>query len=233
MSIDAALLTIAETWKVNIVTGKQIEGTVNGATRKFTYEINFPRVADDHEFIPRLWATRRVGFLLDEIRLRGENKELKDEVVELARLRIAHMSAGSPVFIAGLSMGGFGALRLARLHPGTFAAVSAHSPICEAADFQHFTSDDPMSDTLDPAGPTSIADLYTAPGIPVPPIRFDCGDEDVLRPSVERLASRLKLAGVPHRYEPLMGGHDWEYWSKAFERTLAFFDTVADRCREE
>ena len=62
-----------------------LEGTVNGVTRKFTYEINFPRVADDHEFIPRLWATRRVGYLLDEIRLRGENVELRDEVTDLAR----------------------------------------------------------------------------------------------------------------------------------------------------
>ncbi len=62
-----------------------LEGTVNGVTRKFTYEINFPRVADDHEFIPRLWATRRVGYLLDEIRLRGENSELRDEVTDLAR----------------------------------------------------------------------------------------------------------------------------------------------------
>ena len=62
-----------------------IEGTVNGTTRKFTYEVNFPRTADDHEFIPRLWATRRVGYLLDEIRLRGESTELRDEVTELAR----------------------------------------------------------------------------------------------------------------------------------------------------
>jgi Ca-activated chloride channel family protein len=62
-----------------------LEGTVNGATRKFTYEINFPRTADDHEFIPRLWATRRVGYLLDEIRLRGENAEVRDEVTDLAR----------------------------------------------------------------------------------------------------------------------------------------------------
>lgn len=62
-----------------------IEGTVNGVTRKFTYEVNFPRTADDHEFIPRLWATRRVGYLLDEIRLRGENAELRDEVTDLAR----------------------------------------------------------------------------------------------------------------------------------------------------
>lgn len=151
---------------------------------------------------------------------------IADEVVELARLRIAHMSAASPVFIAGLSMGGFGALRLAGLHPGAFAAVSAHSPICEAADFRHFTSDTPLSDMLDPAVPASIADLYAARGISAPPIRFDCGDQDVLRPSVERLASRLTLAGVPHCYEPLSGGHDWQYWSRAFERTLTFFDTI-------
>lgn len=61
-----------------------LEGTVNGAKRKFTYEVKFPRT-DDNEFIPRLWATRRVGYLLDEIRLRGENAELRDEVTELAR----------------------------------------------------------------------------------------------------------------------------------------------------
>jgi len=62
-----------------------LEGTIAGVTRKFTYEVRFAREADDHEFIPRLWATRRVGYLLDEIRLRGENSELRDEVTELAR----------------------------------------------------------------------------------------------------------------------------------------------------
>jgi Ca-activated chloride channel family protein len=62
-----------------------LEGTVNGSTRKLTYEVNFPRSADDHEFIPRLWATRRVGYLLDEIRLHGENAELREEVTDLAR----------------------------------------------------------------------------------------------------------------------------------------------------
>lgn len=62
-----------------------LEGTVSGVTRKFTYEVRFAREADDHEFIPRLWATRRVGYLLDEIRLHGENAELREEVTELAR----------------------------------------------------------------------------------------------------------------------------------------------------
>lgn len=62
-----------------------VEGTVNGAARKFTYEVNFPAEASDSELVPRLWATRRVGYLLDEIRLHGENSELRDEVTELAR----------------------------------------------------------------------------------------------------------------------------------------------------
>ena len=62
-----------------------LEGTVNGQSRQFTYEVKFPRTADDHEFIPRLWAMRRVGYLLDAIRLHGENAELRDETTELAR----------------------------------------------------------------------------------------------------------------------------------------------------
>jgi Ca-activated chloride channel family protein len=58
---------------------------VNGVAKKLSYDVRFPGESSDHEFIPRLWATRRVGFLLDEIRLHGENKELKDEVTDLAR----------------------------------------------------------------------------------------------------------------------------------------------------
>ena len=63
----------------------RLVGEVNGEKREFVYEGTFPAANADNTFIPRLWATRRVGFLLDEIRLRGENAELKDEVVRLSR----------------------------------------------------------------------------------------------------------------------------------------------------
>jgi len=62
-----------------------LEGIVNGNPKSFQYEVRFPESAADMDFIPRLWATRRIGYLLDEIRLRGENPELRDEVIELAR----------------------------------------------------------------------------------------------------------------------------------------------------
>jgi Ca-activated chloride channel family protein len=63
----------------------EIEGAVNGQSRKFAQDVKFSADAPETEFIPRLWATRRVGYLLDEIRLHGENAELRDEVTELAR----------------------------------------------------------------------------------------------------------------------------------------------------
>ena len=62
-----------------------LTGTFNGEPRTFTYNARFADRAREHEFIPRLWATRRVGYLLDQIRLHGENRELRDEVTELAR----------------------------------------------------------------------------------------------------------------------------------------------------
>ncbi len=62
-----------------------LEGAVNGELRKFSAEVDFPGREPKNEFLPRIWATRRVGALLDQIRLNGENKELRDEVTELAR----------------------------------------------------------------------------------------------------------------------------------------------------
>ncbi|HEX4264998.1 MAG TPA: VIT domain-containing protein [Verrucomicrobiae bacterium] len=62
-----------------------IEGKVNGQTRQFSEDLKFSGESSENDFIPKLWATRRVGYLLDEIRLHGESAELRDEVTELAR----------------------------------------------------------------------------------------------------------------------------------------------------
>lgn len=62
-----------------------LNGRVNDTPRAFSYDLSFGEKTTEHDFIPRLWATRRVGYLLDEIRLRGESAELRDEITELAR----------------------------------------------------------------------------------------------------------------------------------------------------
>ncbi len=60
-----------------------LSGQVNGEPRDFMYESYFQESGGE-SFIPRLWATRKIGYLLNQIRLHGESRELVDEVVELS-----------------------------------------------------------------------------------------------------------------------------------------------------
>ncbi|HMZ22965.1 MAG TPA: VWA domain-containing protein, partial [Blastocatellia bacterium] len=61
-----------------------LTGKANGRERRFSYDnLAFPEKQSQNEFLPHLWAMRRVGFLLDQIRANGESKEVRDEIVEL------------------------------------------------------------------------------------------------------------------------------------------------------
>lgn len=69
-------------------TGKHevtLSGRTSGEARDFAETLRFPKTAEEHDFIPRLWAVRKVGYLLEEIRLNGERPELRDEVIRLGK----------------------------------------------------------------------------------------------------------------------------------------------------
>jgi len=61
-----------------------LRGRTGSEARSFAYpNLRFPLTENDNDFLPRLWATRRVGWLMEQITTNGENKELRDEVVDL------------------------------------------------------------------------------------------------------------------------------------------------------
>jgi Ca-activated chloride channel homolog len=61
-----------------------LTGRTGERARSFTSQrLDFPLVERENDFLPRLWATRRVGWLMEQIRTNGEQKELRDEVVDL------------------------------------------------------------------------------------------------------------------------------------------------------
>jgi Ca-activated chloride channel family protein len=63
-----------------------LTGTVGSDSREFVFDANFPeKTGDDKSFVADLWARRKVGYLLDQIRVNGEKKELVDEVIALAK----------------------------------------------------------------------------------------------------------------------------------------------------
>ncbi len=62
----------------------QLSGQSSGTNRSFLYNnLRFPLREESNDFLPRLWATRRVGWLMEQIRANGEQKELRDEIEDL------------------------------------------------------------------------------------------------------------------------------------------------------
>ncbi|MGB7062543.1 MAG: VIT domain-containing protein [Candidatus Zixiibacteriota bacterium] len=77
-------LLVLGKYKGGGTTKATLSGSARGSDRKFRYEVDF--TADDkNDFIPRLWATRRIGYLISELRLHGQKEELVDEVVRLSK----------------------------------------------------------------------------------------------------------------------------------------------------
>ncbi len=62
-----------------------LDGEMNGEKQHFEFDAKFDKKNANNEFISPLWAARRIGYLLDQIRLNGEDEELKEEVVFLAK----------------------------------------------------------------------------------------------------------------------------------------------------
>jgi Ca-activated chloride channel family protein len=62
----------------------RLTGKAGKTSRTFSHSgLDLPVRADENDFLPRLWASRRVGWLLEQIRSNGESKEVRDEVVDL------------------------------------------------------------------------------------------------------------------------------------------------------
>jgi Ca-activated chloride channel family protein len=63
----------------------RLTGNLNGEVQTLTYAgQEFPERATEMDFLPRLWATRKIGYLLKEVRLHGEDDELVDEIIDLS-----------------------------------------------------------------------------------------------------------------------------------------------------
>ncbi len=143
--------------------------------------------------------------------------------------------------IAGLSMGGYGAVALALQYPGTFAAAASHSGVLwpldlapgaaggrqlprnatDSAAFARYRAANarryaPVFGT-DSAGwyardPATIAARLVARGTGLPALYADCGTEDLFLPQNRAFRDAMRALGVPLEYHEWPGAHTWEYW---------------------
>ena len=153
-----------------------------------------------------------------------------DEVPALANLAAPALIAQPKIAIAGLSMGGYGALRLGAKYADRFTSISAHSAITDISDLQGFV-DEPIDDYLQAATREELSTLYwlRKHRDRLPKLRFDCGVEDNLIGSNRALHAALENDGISHVYEEFAGGHVWTYWQQYVERTLRFAAAPKDQ----
>ncbi len=135
--------------------------------------------------------------------------------------------------IAGLSMGGYGAVKLALKYPDLFCAGVSHSG---AVNFGGRTF--PEGDTGESewrtvlganpkGGPDDIFALAeTIDRAKLPALRIDCGVDDFLIEENRAFDVHLTTLGIPHEYAEHPGGHSWEYWNFRILDTLRFFSSI-------
>ena len=133
--------------------------------------------------------------------------------------------------IAGLSMGGYGALKIALRHPGSFAAAGSFSGALVAVDpayddsMKGFTAElyrifgPPGSETR--ANNDVIAMAEAAPLAGAPALYVACGTGDnTYLPRNRDLAGVLQRRGFDYEFHETPGGHAWDYWNRALTAFL-------------
>ena len=137
--------------------------------------------------------------------------------------------------VAGLSMGGYGALKFGLKSPGTFAFAASLSGALAAASWTEKDLKDPgaardsVLSVFGPAGsetrkandifeivrsmtPNRIAGL--------PYFYLDCGTEDRLINDNRQFTALLGEKKIPHEYRELPGDHNWAYWDQQAQEVL-------------
>jgi len=133
--------------------------------------------------------------------------------------------------IGGLSMGGYGAIKLGLKYPKMFRSLSAHSGVylhtqerlwekpegawmCEARRIYGTAQAIHENDVFDLAGKLTPEQA--------PAIWMDCGEDDGLLRDSQALHAHLKKLKIKHEYHEYPGTHSWEYWDEHVQQAVKF-----------
>ncbi len=146
---------------------------------------------------------------------------LAEELPALVRQFFRLSERREETFVAGLSMGGYGAFKWALRQPERFAAAASLSGALDIGQrfgvFPHIFGDRPLSGSddllwlLDRADPATLPRLYLC-----------CGTEDFLYDENVRFRDACRAKGVPVTVDFGPGEHEWGYWDTKIQEVLAW-----------
>ncbi|REE80117.1 S-formylglutathione hydrolase FrmB [Paenibacillus taihuensis] len=152
---------------------------------------------------------------------------ISEELPAIARSFFPLSDRREDNFVAGLSMGGYGAFKLALNKPDQYAAAASLSGALDAAKLAARMPD--LANQIFGAGnganevPNNLflaADTLVQSDSSIPLLYQCCGTEDFLYEDNIRFREHAKQLGLPLAYEEGPGEHEWGYWDKQIQRVL-------------
>ena len=159
-------------------------------------------------------------------------EELVDYVRRTFRLALKPEDTG----IAGLSMGGFGALHTGLAYPRTFSKIGAMSSALihhevaqmqpgggnEVANYEYYREcfGEPSQLLESDNNPETLIRKLKAAGEKIPEIYMACGTEDFLIENNREMHRFLEAEGVPHEYHEAPGIHDMVFWTEHIQQIV-------------
>jgi putative tributyrin esterase len=162
---------------------------------------------------------------------------ISEEVPALVRDMFPLSSERKDNYVAGLSMGGYGAFKLALTHPERFAAAASLSGAVDLNEVVRVKKNDPENKAWLAEMRTVFGDLSKVPGSkhdlfalarkvaksPVKPRLYQCcGTADELYPQNLRFRDAMRKLSLDLTYEEGPGEHNWAYWDKMIQNVLAW-----------
>jgi putative tributyrin esterase len=129
-------------------------------------------------------------------------------------------------FVAGLSMGGYGALKWALREPSRFAAAASLSGALDVVGLSRAPDRRELFDRVYDGVPAHDDDLFAlvekVPREALPALHISCGTEDPLFESNTRFASAARDAGASLQTDFRTGEHEWGFWDNGIQDVLAW-----------
>ena len=165
---------------------------------------------------------------------------ISQELPALARSFFPLSEVREENYVAGLSMGGYGALKLALTYPDRYAAAASLSG---ALDVVHLAQADKAAGRSElkhifgkvkalANGPNDVlylAEQLVLRGAVRPDLYQWCGTEDSLYAANVRFREHMQALGLALTYEEGPGGHEWSCWDRQIQRVLAWLPGVRRR----